>query len=65
MASNPVAFVLFVFEESEEAVAWRAWLRSFLELLLRDERDEAAMKAAEITLKHLKTAERCHIWGVF
>lgn len=42
----------------EEAVAWRAWLRSFLELLLRDERDEAAMKAAEITLKHLKTAER-------
>ena len=60
MASNPVAFVLFVFEESEEAVAWRAWLRSFLELLLRDE-----MKAAEITLKHLKTAERCHIWGVF
>ncbi|CAL1154136.1 unnamed protein product [Cladocopium goreaui] len=38
----------------EEAVAWRAWLRSCLELLLR----EVSLKPATEMLKHLKTTER-------
>lgn len=38
----------------EEAVAWRAWLRSCLELLLR----EVSLKPAAEMLKHLKTTER-------
>ena len=38
-------------------MAWRAWLRSCLELLLR----EVSLKPATEMLKHLKTTERSHL----